>query len=115
MLKAAGSLLLYVLVFLQYALARTLRGHTITSSLAPHRIGFPEHLYKSPSGVFNPAAVYSPDHGWVYVWRLDECFYRTCGVLNTRTKAGPRVHGPADAGFRGQARLTCAVSPRRPS
>lgn len=82
----ASSLILIFFQLGEVSCIRTLRGQTTTSSLAPHRIKFPEHLYKSPSGVFNPAAVYDPARGWVYVWRLDECFYRTCGVLNTRTK-----------------------------
>ena len=48
-------------------------------------ITFNSWLYGTPSGVFNPAAVFSPQHGWIMTFRWDRCFYLHCGVLHTQS------------------------------
>lgn len=52
---------------------------------SPHRLQYPDSYFKEPSGVFNPAAVFNSDVGWVLVSRWDQCFYRRCGVHHTGT------------------------------
>lgn len=48
-------------------------------------ITFSSWHYSAPSGVFNPAAVFNPQRGWVMMFRWDRCFYAHCGVLHTQT------------------------------
>ena len=37
------------------------------------------------AGVFNPAATWTFEHGWVFTFRRDLCFYQKCGVHHTNT------------------------------
>ena len=37
------------------------------------------------AGVFNPAATWTSEHGWVFTFRRDLCFYQQCGVHHTNT------------------------------
>lgn len=63
---------------------------TTAAQLAEIRpITFNSWLYGTPSGVFNPAAVFSPQHGWVMTFRWDRCFYLHCGVLHTQSTVRP--------------------------
>ncbi|KAK9789384.1 hypothetical protein WJX73_006807 [Symbiochloris irregularis] len=62
------------------------------------RFEFSEWHYASPSGVFNPAAVFSPEHGWVMVFRWDRCHYDHCGVLHSQTTALVSLAGKEPSG-----------------
>ena len=53
------------------------------------------------AGVFNPAATWTSEHGWVFTFRRDLCFYQQCGIHHTNTTVHSSI--PYTTVYRGLA------------
>ena len=72
-------------VWAAVVLQRTCKGAAADTQQPLSRFPFPAEDYAKPSGVFNPAAVFREQAGWVVVLRQDRCFYQECGIHHTNT------------------------------
>ena len=50
----------------------------LTVDTAPCRFNFSGRYKDAQSGVFNPAAMWHPDKGWLVLFRWDSCLYQKC-------------------------------------